>query len=281
MAITTLIQVRRGLAATWTSVNPILNSGEIGFETDTNQFKIGDGSTVWTSLAYAGGGGISYAATATAAGTTTLVATSKTTQNFTGTSTQTVVLPVVSTLSLGSAFQILNNSTQSLTINSSGGNLIATLQTGFSGLFTVVSTSGTTAASWDYQYSGFDNITGTGNVVFSGSPTISAPTISGHPTIEGVTSTGATGTGNLVFSAAPTISGHPTIEGVTSTGATGTGAIVFGTGPTVSNVTLSGTVTAASSAGSSGQVLTSTGTGVQWATAASDPTPTVFMLMGA
>ena len=60
-----------------------------------------------------------------------------------------------------------------------------------------------------------------------------APTITGHPTIEGVTSTGATGTGKFVFDTSPTISGHPTIEGVTSTGATGTGAFVFATSPTL------------------------------------------------
>ena len=47
------IQVRRDTAATWTSVNPTLASGEIGFETNTGKFKIGTGSTVWTSLSYA------------------------------------------------------------------------------------------------------------------------------------------------------------------------------------------------------------------------------------
>jgi len=46
------IQTRRGTAAEWTSVDPILASGELGFETDTNKFKIGDGSTVWSSLVY-------------------------------------------------------------------------------------------------------------------------------------------------------------------------------------------------------------------------------------
>ena len=59
-------------------------------------------------------------------------------------------------------------------------------------------------------------------------------TISGHPTIEGVTSTGATGTGKLVFDNAPTFSGHITVEGVTSTGATGTGKLVFDNAPTFS-----------------------------------------------
>jgi hypothetical protein len=55
MPVVTQIQVRRGTAAQWTSANPTLASGEWGFETDTNKTKIGDGSTAWTSLAYATG----------------------------------------------------------------------------------------------------------------------------------------------------------------------------------------------------------------------------------
>lgn len=49
------IQLRRGTASEWTSVNPILSSGEPGFETDTNKEKIGDGTTAWNSLPYLGG----------------------------------------------------------------------------------------------------------------------------------------------------------------------------------------------------------------------------------
>lgn len=48
----TRMQQRRGTAATWTSANPILAAGEIGFETDTNRFKIGDGSNRWDVLSY-------------------------------------------------------------------------------------------------------------------------------------------------------------------------------------------------------------------------------------
>jgi hypothetical protein len=53
------IQLRRDTAADWTSANPTLAEGEIGVETDTDSFKIGDGATAWTSLSYftAGGGG--------------------------------------------------------------------------------------------------------------------------------------------------------------------------------------------------------------------------------
>jgi hypothetical protein len=47
-----IIQIRRGLAAQWTSANPVLAEGEMGVETDTLQVKIGDGSTAWATLPY-------------------------------------------------------------------------------------------------------------------------------------------------------------------------------------------------------------------------------------
>ncbi len=46
------IQMRRGTASQWTSSNPTLAAGEWGLETDTDKYKIGDGSTAWTSLGY-------------------------------------------------------------------------------------------------------------------------------------------------------------------------------------------------------------------------------------
>lgn len=46
-------QLRRGTASQWTSANTTLLAGEVGFETDTRRFKVGDGTTAWTSLAYA------------------------------------------------------------------------------------------------------------------------------------------------------------------------------------------------------------------------------------
>ncbi len=59
-------QQRRDTAANWTSQNPTLKAGEIGFETDTKYIKIGDGSTAWTSLAYIHGSKISAYPLATA-----------------------------------------------------------------------------------------------------------------------------------------------------------------------------------------------------------------------
>jgi hypothetical protein len=46
------ITIRRGTASSWTSTNPTLSSGEMGFETDTGKFKIGTGVLAWTSLGY-------------------------------------------------------------------------------------------------------------------------------------------------------------------------------------------------------------------------------------
>ena len=46
------MQQRRGTAAQWTAANPILAAGEIGFETDTSKFKMGNGSSAWSALQY-------------------------------------------------------------------------------------------------------------------------------------------------------------------------------------------------------------------------------------
>ena len=46
------MQQRRGTAAQWTAANPVLAAGEIGFETDTSKFKMGNGSSTWSSLTY-------------------------------------------------------------------------------------------------------------------------------------------------------------------------------------------------------------------------------------
>ena len=46
------IQLRRDTAANWTTNDPTLAAGEFAIETDTDKYKIGDGSTAWTSLSY-------------------------------------------------------------------------------------------------------------------------------------------------------------------------------------------------------------------------------------
>lgn len=48
------IQLRRGTAAEWTSVNPILALAELAIEIDTDLFKIGNGVDTWNDLPYGG-----------------------------------------------------------------------------------------------------------------------------------------------------------------------------------------------------------------------------------
>lgn len=50
--INTTFKFKRGTAARWAEVNPILAQGEPGFVYDTNSLKIGDGITAWNDLPY-------------------------------------------------------------------------------------------------------------------------------------------------------------------------------------------------------------------------------------
>jgi hypothetical protein len=119
-----------------------------------------------------------YSTTATAAGSTTLTVSSNYRQFFTGTLAQTIVLPVTSTLVTGMAFEIENNSTGLLTVNSSGGNLVGTIPAGVCAHAVCIGTTLTTAADWDWDYISTTTITGTGANVLGTSPTITTPTIS-------------------------------------------------------------------------------------------------------
>jgi hypothetical protein len=57
MAVQTVIKLRRDTAANWTSVNPTLSAGEMGFETDSQKIKVGNGTSTWTLLDYTSSGG--------------------------------------------------------------------------------------------------------------------------------------------------------------------------------------------------------------------------------
>jgi len=118
-----------------------------------------------------------FTSTATAAGTTTLTVSSTHYQRFTGTTTQTIVLPVTSTLATGVTYAIENASTGNLTVNSSGGNLVITVIPGVTVQCMCIGTTLTTAADWDPEYNEFATVTGTGSVVLSTSPTLVTPAL--------------------------------------------------------------------------------------------------------
>lgn len=48
------LQFRRGTGTEWSNANPVLAAGEMGIETGTSLFKIGNGQTGWNSLPYGG-----------------------------------------------------------------------------------------------------------------------------------------------------------------------------------------------------------------------------------
>jgi len=52
MTTFTRFKLRSDTAANWTAANPVLLAGEIGVETDTRRYKIGDGTTAWAGLSY-------------------------------------------------------------------------------------------------------------------------------------------------------------------------------------------------------------------------------------
>jgi hypothetical protein len=137
------------------------------------QWKI-DGTAVTATAAQINGLGplTGYQSIATAAGTTTLTASSPALTIFTGTTTQTVVLPDVTTLTLGRVFTIINTSTGTVTVQSSGGNAFTTVLSGMIAQFVVVSLTGTTTASWVQVFEGSTTRTGSGGLVFASNPAV-------------------------------------------------------------------------------------------------------------
>jgi hypothetical protein len=123
-----------------------------------------------------------YATTATAAGTTTLTISSPYQQYFTGITTQTVKLPVVSTLVSGMQYTITNLSTGVVTVQSSGANTLQAMATNTCLVCTVISTSGTGTASWSWAYQAIQNSLSGGGTVSSVDMSVpSFLSVSGNP----------------------------------------------------------------------------------------------------
>jgi hypothetical protein len=107
-----------------------------------------NGGTGQASLPLSLGALRGYTSTATAATTTTLTAASTDLQVFTGSTTQTIVLPVTSTLVPGAGYTIVNKSTGALTLKASDGSTVATIAAGASLRCVCNTTAGTTSAAW-------------------------------------------------------------------------------------------------------------------------------------
>ena len=218
----------------------------------------------WGTLGLAGGGtGVTtapaaaavlygYTTTPTAAGTTVLTNTSSQYQLFTGVTTQTITLPVTSTLTTGWTFHIVNASTGNLTVNSSGANLVATVPANMTLMVTCILTSGTTAASWEWGFTDFGSITGTGSNVLSDGPTITGGALNG--------TVGAT---------TPSTGAFTTVTASTSVLSNGAGGIGYSTGAGVAVTQLTSRTTPAPTTGNkmSGSITLFSAAGVAgWTT---------------
>lgn len=51
---------RRDTSTNWSTVNPTLEAGEIGYDTDQKKFKMGDGTSDWDTLDFYEAGGNTY-----------------------------------------------------------------------------------------------------------------------------------------------------------------------------------------------------------------------------
>jgi hypothetical protein len=220
-------------------------AGIISNETGSGSLVFGTGPTI--SLPVINNIKTGYTATATAGGTTTLDVNSNYQQVFTGSSNQTVQLPVVSTLVLGMSYHIENNGSGTLTITSSGGNTVTTVGPFQTVMVTNNAITGTDNTVWDWDLHAFGGSTGTGNVVLSVSPTFATGTV----TANNITLTNVITTKKIV-------------ETVVAIGNTGTAASIDLSAGTLFTATLNGnatlTITNSGAVSSFTLILTNDGT---------------------
>jgi hypothetical protein len=130
------------------------NNDEVRMTHTSNKLTITGGILISPNFIFG------YTTTGTTTTTTTLNNLSTHLQYFTGSQTQTVKLPVVSTLTLGQQYTIINNSSGLVTIQSSGSNTILIMNSQTEAILTCVLISGTDAASWNASYKGIVVTTG-------------------------------------------------------------------------------------------------------------------------
>lgn len=142
----------------WTSDSPQFAGVNVGHASDTTFAREASGvySAGWEIMN-------GFTSTATAAGTTTLTKASTKIQQFTGTTTQTVVLPTTGIIK-GQQYIVQNIGTAQtamLTVQSSWGNEIAKIGYGCTVVFTSTQATPYTAAHWTFQKFGTNVITAT------------------------------------------------------------------------------------------------------------------------
>lgn len=107
------------------------------------------------------------------AGTTTLTSASPRNIIITGSTTHSIVLPDVTTLSLGWTFVVYNlNSSGTITVKSSGSNSFTSQNSSMAARYVCVAITGTGTASWKQVFEGSENVTGSGSLVYNNGSTM-------------------------------------------------------------------------------------------------------------
>ena len=126
------------------------------------------------------------ATTVTSATPVTLTNTSANYQIFTGSTTQTILLPVTSTLETGWTFSLCNNSSATLVVQTSAGTtLFAAVPVGTTLFVKCIATGSTAVTDWEANITEFSTNSGTGSVVLNGNPTFSAFSNTGTAAMTG------------------------------------------------------------------------------------------------
>ena len=181
--------LKKTAANTWTLDTTAYLSGTV---------PIANGGTGQTNATAAANALDGWQEIVSSASAVTLTNTSPRLIYVSGSVAQTIILPDVTTLQFGWVFTIFNGSSQSITVQSSGGNLIGSIvPPGLRSKFYCILLTGTTNASWVQQYSGSSTRTGSGSLVHASSPTLASPIITFSTSAAVTAGTNAQGQGAL------------------------------------------------------------------------------------
>ena len=174
------------------------------------------------------------------AGTTTLTNTSPRNAIVTGSTTHTIVLPVVTTLSLGWTIIVHNlNSSGTVTVQSSGLNAFTSQNSGMSARYICVAVTGTGIASWRQVFEGSDVVTGSGSLVYNYGPTMSRIRFTAANVVTAGTNAQGQGALSETFNVITTAAANPsgvTLPAPSSTATTSTWVRIVNRGANPVNV---------------------------------------------